>query len=425
MMFYLIIYNLILFLLIPVLFGYWFHGRFVLGKYRFPLRLRLGFPGVKIQEGQKTILIHAVSVGETVAAQPFVEALRQKFPDSHLVFSTVTETGQKRARQIIPADSFVFFPLDYRLCVHTFLDMLKVQKVYILETEIWPNFLHICQQKGIEVIFVNARISDRSLKHYSLLRRLFRPLIRQIRFYAQTVEDARRLEYLGAEHISVAGNLKYDQLLRNLQSPVREILRSSLLHISRERLVVLGSFHREEVLQALDMFVQLKSIQSGWRFILAPRHMHFLKQYQQYARDMDIDILLRSEMQEGQDFEVLLLDTYGELPLIYEHARFCVVGGSFEAVGGHSILEPALFGSVIFYGPNTQNFREVCEMFEQAGASRRIQSLRDLPEHLIVLDVESETCAKMGSAAQYLVRNSCGATERILGESATKSSGQA
>ncbi len=419
MILYLLVYNLILVLMIPVLFGYWFHGRFVLGKYRFPLRLRLGFPGVKVPEAGSYILVHAVSVGETVASQPFVESLRQKFPDSHLIFSTVTETGQMRARQIISADSFVFFPLDYRLCVHTFLDVLRINKVYILETEIWPNFLHVCKQKGIEVIFVNARISDRSLKHYSLLRRMFRPLLKQVRFFAQTVEDARRLEYLGAEQISVAGNLKYDQLLKNLNSPIREVLQSDFSHIPKQKLVVLGSFHREEVLQALDMFVHLKSIQAGWRFILAPRHMHFLKLYQQYAKDLEIDIVLRSEMQSNQDFEVMLLDTYGELALIYEWAKYSVVGGSFEPVGGHSILEPALFGSVIFYGPNTQNFREICEMFEQSGASRRINSLMELPEHLILLDVEAEICDKMGNAAQYLVRNSCGATERILGEGAT------
>ena len=163
-------YNWLLRFLFPLLFLHYLRGRLAYKKYSRPVRERFGHFRISLNpEAKMRILIHAVSAGESVAAQPIVKEIRRQFPEAELIFSNVTETGHERAKQIIDADHFVFFPLDYRSAVRRFLNVLRPCRVIILETELWPNFLDECRHRSIPVSFVNARISKHSFERYAIL----------------------------------------------------------------------------------------------------------------------------------------------------------------------------------------------------------------------------------------------------------------
>ena len=168
-------YNWLLRIFFPLLVFHYIRGRIVHKKYSRPVRERFGFFRIKLNpQASSRILIHAVSAGETVAAQPMVKVLRREFPEAEIVFSNVTETGYRRAKEIIEADHFVFFPLDYRFSVERFLNIIKPSHVFILETELWPNFLAECQNRNIPLAFINARISSHSFEKYSVFRQIGR-----------------------------------------------------------------------------------------------------------------------------------------------------------------------------------------------------------------------------------------------------------
>ncbi|MCJ8347749.1 3-deoxy-D-manno-octulosonic acid transferase, partial [bacterium] len=212
------IYNLLLSLAWPLLFLHFLRGKYILKKYKKPLSKRMGWISIQCPPQQKRILIHAVSVGETVASQPFVLALKKQFPKHHIVFSNVTETGHQRAQEIIPADDFVFFPLDYQDSVARFLKKINPEMVFIVETEIWPNFLCECKRREIKTNFINGRISKKSFERYGLFKDYFAELIQDSNFYMQSKIDLQRIQALGASKAINAGNLKYDQLSLNLES---------------------------------------------------------------------------------------------------------------------------------------------------------------------------------------------------------------
>ncbi len=408
-----LIYNLLLWLLFPLLVFHFFRGRLSQKKYNRPLSERFGmFRLLKRQPNRFTILIHAVSVGETVASQPFVDAIIKRFPDVEIIFSTVTETGHQRALDIIPADYHIFFPLDYKSCVSRFLDTVDPQYIFILETEIWPNFLSQCHERNIPVNFVNGRISDKSFERYSNFRWFLKPLLQHPQFYMQTKLDLERILKLGSSSAELSGNLKYDQLLFNLESPTRLTMQSLFQDIDPP-VIVYGSMHQKETSWILQMIRELHNQGRRIRHIIAPRHLNFLTDYSEQAKALGLKVSYRSKF-SGEDFDIMFLDTYGELANLYEGATICVVGGSFEDIGGHSILEPALFYKPILYGPFIQNFREITQHFETQGASSKVQNIEELRQKLeVFLDNESLRL-KIGQQAGSLVRTLTGATNKIL-----------
>lgn len=409
----LLFYNLLLWLLFPLLLIHYFRGRIALKKYTRPVSERLGILRLPNRKNNRfTILIHAVSVGETVAAQPFVDELRKKFSEIEIVFSSVTEAGFARSREIICADYHVFFPLDYRSCVQRFLDRVNPQYVFILETEIWPNFINECQQRDIPMNFINGRISDKSYHHYSTFRWLLKPFLLHPTFFMQTEDDARRISELGAQKVEIGGNLKYDQLLFNLTSPSRISVQSLFKDIDTP-VIIYGSTHRKETIWILDMIRSMCDQKRSTRHIIAPRHLNFLTEYLDHAKHLDLEVSLRSEF-AGENFTVMFLDTYGELANMYEGATICVVGGSFESIGGHSILEPALFSKPILYGPYMQNFREVCRKFEMEGACSKVGDMTELKQKIDVFLANDNLRNHIGGQAGLLVSQLTGATQQII-----------
>jgi 3-deoxy-D-manno-octulosonic-acid transferase len=424
----LLLYRLLTALAIVILAPYYAMRGWRRGEPLQTLRERLGGlpPEIKRQASRgDAIWVHAVSVGEVLAARPIVEGLKKRFPERSILVSTTTETGQRLARERLSEAARVFyFPLDSSGPVRRALRAIRPAIVIIIETEIWPNFLREAQKARVPVVFANARISQRSFARYQrwrfLLEILFEStLAKPSLFLAQTDEDAWRLKQMGAfeDRVVVAGNLKYD-MQPPAQSEFGCWLASEIRRQERWPTVVAGSvvaLEEEPVLAAYD------AVQRQWRralLILAPRKPERFEEAARIAADAGWTVARRSrlDMREPLDenADVLLLDSIGELAGIYALADAAFVGGSLVSSGGHNILEPAWFGRPPVFGTSMENFRDMADEFLAAQAGVQVASGPQLGKVWIQLIEGDQLRKRMGLAAQQLSAKNCGATERSI-----------
>ncbi|MGB9242320.1 MAG: 3-deoxy-D-manno-octulosonic acid transferase [Candidatus Acidiferrales bacterium] len=371
------------------------------------------------------IWIHAVSVGEVLASKPLVEALKRQFPGRAVFVSTTTETGRRLARTRLQcADGIFYFPLDWVVPVRKALKSIQPALVIIMETEIWPNFLHEAQRRGIPVIFANARISERSFARFNQWKFLVgdffvRTLQDAAQFLAQSPEDANRLAAMGAPEtlIEVTGNLKYDGSPPET-SPFVIWLKNQISTQERWPVLVAGSVVAEEeeaVLAAYDI------VQRQWRhalLVLAPRKPDRFTAAAEIVSAGGWEVVRRSNLDLNstlsENADVLLLDSIGELAAIYSLADAAFVGGSLVPAGGHNILEPAWFSRPPIFGPSMENFQEMSEAFLSARAGIQVSSGTQLGKVWVQLIEDDATRERMGRAAYEISERNRGATERTL-----------
>ncbi|MFZ0981350.1 MAG: 3-deoxy-D-manno-octulosonic acid transferase [Candidatus Acidiferrales bacterium] len=373
----------------------------------------------------RPIWIHAVSVGEVLAAKPLVEGLKQRLPERAVFVSTTTETGQRLARERLQsADSIFYFPLDWIVPVRRALRAIQPALVIVMETEIWPNFLREARHRKVPVIFANARISERSFARYTRWKFLVGEFFARVlqdgeRFLAQTPEDAARLTEMGAPEgsVEVTGNLKYDGEQPSI-GPFGVWLEDQIRRQERWPVVIAGSVVAEEeqaVLAAYDI------VQRQWRhalLILAPRKPDRFEAAAAIATADGWNALRRS----GIDFDapldenadVIVLDTIGELAGLYLLADAAFVGGSLVPAGGHNILEPAWFAKPPVFGPSMENFRDMASQFLSAQAAVQVSSGPQLGAVWVQLIQNSTLRERMGKAALRLSERNRGATARSL-----------
>jgi 3-deoxy-D-manno-octulosonic-acid transferase len=409
------------------------------GKYLGNIRERLGWTFPKeLRQGQGqrrsegTIWIHAVSVGEVLAAYPLAKQLKQQYGERRLVLSTTTATGQKLARDRMPfADAIFYFPLDWRGPVRRAMDAVRPAVVIIVETEIWPNFLRECRRRAVPVIFVNGRLSERSLRGFrraitfsgGVLRGFLKRILNDAALYLmQADEDASRLLELGADvhRVMVAGNLKYD-LDDPAETPVSKWLAEELGRIHRHPIVVAGSVVTHEETQVLRAFAEVERLFPRALLILAPRKPDRFDDAAKIIAESNHKSVRRTKLTlngTGSNAlaagSVLLLDTVGELASIYRLADAVFVGGSLVPSGGHNILEPAAFSKAPIYGPSMDNFREMAAKFLDAKAAVQVNSSEELAAAWIGLLKDDIRAMRMGAAARDLVDRNRGATARVL-----------
>jgi 3-deoxy-D-manno-octulosonic-acid transferase len=398
--------------------------------WRFPPELRHeNSPG----SAEKSIWIHAVSVGEVLAVLPLAEQLKKRFPQRRLVVSTTTVTGQKIARERMPfADAIFYFPLDWRGPVKRALDAARPAAVIILETEIWPNFLRECRRAEVPVIFVNGRLSERSFRGYgralsysvgTLSGFLKKVLSDATLFLMQSEEDAARLIALGApgERVLVAGNVKYD-LAEAGESPLSAWLEAELAKSNRRPVVVAGSVLANEEVPVLRAFAEVEREFPRALLILAPRKPEQFDNAATIVAESGRKLLRRRDLilngagsaALSEPGNVFLLDSLGELGELYRLADAVFVGGSLVPGGGHNILEPAALSKVPIYGPSMENFREMSGKFLAAGAAIQVKSSEELGAAWAGLLRDPERAARMGTCARELVDRNRGATQRVL-----------
>jgi 3-deoxy-D-manno-octulosonic-acid transferase len=397
--------------------------------WRFPPELRVGSGGLL----EKSIWIHAVSVGEVLAVLPLAHELKKRSPKRRLVVSTTTATGQKIARERMPfADAIFYFPLDWRGPVRRALNASRATAVLIVETEIWPNFLRECRRAEVPVIFVNGRLSERSFRGYGrallysagiLAGFLKKVLGDATLFLMQSEGDAARLIALGGpcERVLVTGNLKYD-LAEAGESPLSAWLEGELAKGDRGPVIIAGSILAGEETAVLGAFAAVEREYPRALLILAPRRPEQFDNAAGIISESGRNLLRRRDLELNgsrngalsEPVQVFLLDSLGELAGLYRLADAVFVGGSLVAGGGHNILEPAAFGKVPIYGPSMENFREMSEKFLAAEAAIQVKSSEDLGAAWAGLLREPERATQMGTRARELVSRNRGATDCAL-----------
>ncbi|MGB2589179.1 MAG: 3-deoxy-D-manno-octulosonic acid transferase [Candidatus Acidiferrum sp.] len=440
------VYSLLLGVAALLLTPYWLWQGIRHGKYFSNLTQRLGFSFPSLsklpENGSGAIWIHAVSVGEALSAVTLVRRLKQMYPDRPLIVSTTTLTGQALARERMAfADAIMYFPLDWVFCVRRALRAVKPSIVVVLETEIWPNFLHEAQRHGVPIVFVSGRISDRSFARYQRYFGLFgfflRPFLGKsladaASFLMQSENDAERMRALGAppDRVQVSGNLKYDLELPT-QTPISEWLAAEARRRGRSPVIVAGSVVATEEPLALIAFGTLQGEFPKALLVLAPRKPECFSSAAQFIDDSHRKFIRRSQLpvpspshngaSHGEfsipdDVSVILLDSIGELASLYGVADGAFVGGSLVASGGHNILEPAAFGKIPVFGPSMENFAEMAQRFTSAEAAVQVESPEDAGVAWIEFMRDPGRTARMGETARNLVEGSRGATDRAITE---------
>jgi 3-deoxy-D-manno-octulosonic-acid transferase len=382
--------------------------------------------GAKDSGAGEAIWIHAVSVGEVLAAKPLAEGLKQTYPRRRIYLSTTTETGQRLARERTQAaDAVFYFPLDWVVPVRRALRAIRPSIVVVMETEIWPNFLREARRMGIPVIFANARISERSFRRFEKWRFLVGPFYARVLqdaglFLAQTEDDASRLREMGApeDRVEVTGNLKYDAEPPAI-GQFGQWLAAETRRQERWPVLVAGSVaagEEEAVLAAYDI------VQRKWRhalLVMAPRKPDRFDAANDIAEAAGWHVVRRSKLQEGagldESADVLVLDSIGELAGIYSLADAVFVGGSLVKSGGHNIIEPAWFGRPPIFGNSMENFLEMADLFLSSRAGIQVNSGPMLGKVWVQLIEDTKARERMSASARAITERNRGATARSLG----------
>ncbi|HEX9187880.1 MAG TPA: 3-deoxy-D-manno-octulosonic acid transferase [Vicinamibacteria bacterium] len=387
------------------------------GKYLRTFRERLGRLPVYLNvDGDRSIWIHAVSVGEVLAARPLVPALRERFPKHRLFLSTTTMTGNAVAKKSVRGiDGLFYAPFDFPWPVRRVLDVLNPSLLVLVETEIWPNFIHEASRRGTRVALANGRISPRSFPRYLRVRRLLASVLPEVDlFLMQGETHAERIRALGAppQRVQVVGNLKFDAVEPG-KLPERLV---RLLHGGRapRPLWVAGSTVGGEEELVLSAFHRVRERVPEARLLVAPRHPERFAAVPALVEAAGFRCLRRSTLDPAawRDGEVLLLDSLGELAQVYALASVVFVGGSLVPAGGHNILEPAVSGKAVVVGPHMENFQEIADQFRSESALVQVASADELGREVSALLLDEERRRALGERARDLVGRNRGAVQQ-------------
>src|SRR5450631_867627 len=411
-------YTAALYLVLIVGAPFWLFRMATTAKYRHGLLERLGrVPDRLFQldaaHSLPVIWVHAVSVGEVLAASRMIHDLQQAAPGYRILLSTTTRTGQELARAKFGESNVFYFPLDFGWAVRRYMRALRPALVVLLETEFWPNFLASCRTGCIPVAVVNARISDRSWPRYRRLYFLWEKILGAITLaLAQSDEDAARLVAIGVprDRVRTAGNLKFDVRTAS-QAAITSALGAHLP--PGAPLLVAGSTLEGEENLLLAAWPGIVAAFPSARMVLAPRHPERFAAAQNLLACSGSWWRQRSQwIEDPCDLPkggIFLLDSIGELASIYSLAWVAFVGGSLVAAGGHNPLEPAQFGVPIVMGPHYGNFRGIVGAL-RAEQAIEIVAAEDLANGLIALFADREQALSMGERARNVFEREAGAT---------------
>ncbi len=415
-------YDIALLLATPFIFLYSLIRSWRKGRRREGIAERLG-----IYEGAlatpppgelRTVWVHAVSVGETIAVRPLLKALKAAFPGLRIVLSNVTETGRSIAEKSAEVDRCVYFPFDYPFTAKRALSQVRPDLVIIVETEIWPNFLRAARKLGIPAILVNGRISDRSFGRYLKFKWFFEPVLANVSaFCMQSAEDARRINAIGADpgRVHVARNLKYDIPVTPATMDKKRELRRSAKIPDDVTVFTAGSTHAGEEETLLAAYQRLLASGRDSFLVLVPRHPERAGEVAALLGAFGLKFTLRSHLdrreEEFRPGEVLLVDTVGELMRFYAMADLVFVGGSLVPTGGHNILEPASLGVPVLFGPHMHNFKEATALLLASGGGFQAKDGAELTALLRQLFDAPDKRHATGENGMRCLRENGGATE--------------
>lgn len=395
------------------------YRRLRLGKDREGWRQKL-FGDIPARPGAKPCLwFHAVSVGEVLLLKPILDRLRAGRGDLEIVISTTTQTGQAVAREKYPFARTIYYPFDLTWAVDRALRRIRPDAVALVELELWPNFITAVHRSGIPLVLLNGRISERSFRGYSRLRRLVGSWLEKFTWLTvQTEEYAERLRALGAPQgrVIVTGSVKYDGLQHDRSNAATARLREAFGIASHDRVFIAGSTQAPEEQIAIDSYRVLSTEYPDLRLIIVPRHKERFEEVAGLIERSGFGLRRRSTgtTTGSSDRPILLLDTLGELSACWGLADIAFVGGSLTNRGGQNMLEPAAYGAAVLFGPNTSNFRHAVELLLARDAARVVHSGDELTTAVRDLLENNFTRATMGERSRQLVLSQQGATARVV-----------
>jgi 3-deoxy-D-manno-octulosonic-acid transferase len=356
------------------------------------------------------IWLHAASMGEAALISPLAEVVKIEMPGKEMVVSTMTETGQKRADKINGGIKSFFLPLDFLFSLLISLNRVKPSMLVLMETELWPNLIWLCWLKGIPVVIVNARLSNRSLPAYRLFGFLFRPLLNKINLIScQSEEYAVRYKSLGIkpEIILNGGNLKYDTIRKPVTTDKKKELKKQFGFKENDPIFVAGSTREGEEGLIIESWFPLSK---KMRMIIAPRHPDRFLHVEEILAEKKISFIKRSQMSGSEPSgDVLLLDTMGELIDAYSAGDIAFVGGSLVPVGGHNPLEPAALGLPVIFGPHMYNAQESAQSLLLSKGAFQVSNAGELRACLEKVLSDRSLMEKYGNNARQVVEQKRGA----------------
>ena len=380
-------------------------------------RERFGF--VAQTNGGKTIWLHSVSVGETLAAVPLIKALQQRYPDYRLTVTCMTPTGSERIQAAF-GDSVdhYYAPYDMPDSVARFLNRIRPELLLIMETELWPNTIAACSSRSIPVILANGRLSAKSAAAYGKIPRLVGSMLRSISaVVAQHDDDGNRFARLGLppEALTISGNIKFDL---HLDSEVRAKAQSLTTEWQGENqrpVLLAASTHAGEDELILQAYGQIKAALSvAPLLVLVPRHPERFNQVAQLCEQAGFVVARRSTGEPTAPADILLGDTMGELMSFYGACDLAFVGGSLVPTGGHNMIEAAAWGVPVVTGPHLFNFAEASRLLIEGDAMIVCEDADSLAEQCIGLFANRQRCTQMGDAAHRIAEANRGALDRLL-----------
>ena len=363
------------------------------------------------------ILLHSVSVGETLTAIPLVRALRHRYPNLPITVTTMTPTGSERAQSAFGKNvHHVYLPYDLPGAMSRFFDTTRPKLVIVMETELWPNMITILHKRKIPLVIANARLSERSARGYKKLGHFTRRLMSRITLIAaQNEEDGQRFIDLGLKRnqLTVTGSLKFDIsvtpelaaraiTLRSQWAPHRKVWIAASTHDGEEQIIL--EAHRK----LLESFPDLL-------LILVPRHPERFADAQALVRKAGFSYILRSSNEiPSSSTQVVIGDSMGELMLLYGIADIAFVGGSLVERGGHNPLEPAAHAIPVLMGTHTFNFKDICAKLQQAGGLITVTDGEAIVKEVSTLLTDEDYRLYTGHHAVEFLHQNQGALQRLL-----------
>ena len=313
----------------------------------------------------KTIMLHAVSVGEVLSLENLIKKIKNEFPTHNLVITTGTVTGQEQAKKKYGeyANFITYFPLDIYKTVNTFLDKINPSVVLIAETELWPNFAYTCKERNIPIYIINGRISDKSFPSYLKFKNFFKFVLNLYSgVFCQSELDKTRFIKLGA-------NADTCEVMKNLKFEIAKKTCDIDLKKENSKIFIAASTHKGEDEIAFRAFEKLKAKNKNIKMILAPRHLTRLDEIKKLLKNYDFKVGYRTKNDTFINNDLIILDTLGELSKIYEITDVAFIGGSFNQTGGHNPLEATIYSKPTISGPSIKNFRDIYSILTRDGAS--------------------------------------------------------
>ncbi|MBI9086651.1 MAG: hypothetical protein JEZ11_23840 [Desulfobacterales bacterium] len=380
---------------------------------RYPPSLFAGMPA------DRRIWLHAASVGEVSVAAAIIDALAHALPGWALILSTTTEQGQAVARETLAhRATCLYAPVDFIGAVNHALGVVRPRVLACIETEIWPNWLMAARRRGVRTALVNGRVSIRSIGGYLRIRPLMRAVLAGVDAFSMiSDEDAQRVRRIGAplDRIVVNGNAKFDRLAHAVDPAIRAAMQRLFCVPDGGPVFVAGSTRGDEPAMMIEAFRGIRQRFGDALMIIAPRHLERVRAIAERLRAQGLAYHFRTELDaggNGRRAPVVILDTVGELSAAYSIADVVFCGGSLVPLGGQNVLEAAVWGKPVFYGPSMEDFADARQLLERSGGGVRVENAADLARAIIDCLTVPGRAEAMGRAAAATVPIATGAARK-------------